>query len=270
MASTPEKLVVEYQYLRGVCVPRNRDPMTISPRQFEQAHLPGMPEPLKSAPETKKTFHDESARKYSGPIPGQLVMGTHNLGGDALGHPSRGWHQEPFYVADRTGMIQEIGDSGPSRPLLQRAVSPVDIEAKHNVRKTVNYYKTYGGAHADNDHVQDHWASQPLHHIPSDAPVHTGQDPRETLWGGDATAVHRGRVPEHEADGRRRVDAIRSSLQGGESIKSPAWLLKRAGRLYALDGHHRILAAREEGHATYPARVWDLDAEERAEKKAGF
>jgi len=239
--------------------------------QFQQSALPGLDHIQPGLPQRqKKEFVDQSASKYSGPIPGQLVMGVHKLGGDAIGHPSRGWHQEPFYEADHTGMIQELGDSGPSRPTLQRAVSPVDIEAKHNVQRTVNFYRSYGGAKADQPHVQEHWASQQLHMIPANAPVHTGQDPRETLWGHDADDVHAGKVAEHAAEGRARIDAIRQTLHNGEGIKNPAWLMKRAGRLYALDGHHRIVAAREEGHTHYPAHVWDWDAEQAEAKKQGW
>jgi hypothetical protein len=42
--------------------------------------------------------------------------------------------------------------------------------------------------------------------------------------------------------------------------------MKKAGRLYALDAHHRMHAARQEGLATFPARVWDWDKENRPQK----
>ena len=210
----------------------------------------------------RQRFQDNAARNYSGPIPGQMVMGVHNLGGDEVGHVSRGAHTEPFYAVDHTGFVQELGDSGRHGP--RKWVSPVDISARHNVQQTVHLYRKYGGSFADNPRVQAHWDSQPLHQIPSDAPVHTGQDPRETLWGDDALDVHSGALAAEHAEGRQRVNAIRASLQAGEPLRNPAWLVKRAGRLYSLDGHHRVLAAREEGLSHYPARVWDMDAEQAA------
>lgn len=236
--------------------------MNLNGAQFQPA-LPGLEKVEGGAPASppEHKFADEAGKKWSGPIPGQMVMGVHRLGGDAIGHISRGAHYDPFYEVDHTGMVQELGDSG--RHGSQRWVSPADIEAKQNVQKTVHYYRTYGGAKADNDHIQQHWASQPLQHIPSDHPVHTGQDYRETLWGNDSEGVLKGEVHPEHAEGRARVNQIRDSLQRGHEIQKAAWLLKRRGRLYAMDGHHRIVASREEGKPTYPARVWDLDAEEK-------
>lgn len=237
--------------------------------QFSQPTLPGVDAGLPrrtSKPEPQ--FVNNVGRTYSGPIPGQMVMGVHNLGGDALNHVSRGGHQEPFYEVDPTGFVKELGDSG-RHGLMRRFVSPVDISANHNVQQTVGLYRKWGGGRAGIDEVEDHWDRQPLHQIRSDAPIHTGQDWQETLYGDDrADVMYKGTTyggsPPEEAEGRQRVNAIRASVQQGNPIRKAAWLVKRAGRLYSLDGHHRVLAAREEGLSHFPARVWDMDAEAAA------
>lgn len=250
--------------------------MDLNRAQFQPA-LPGL-DALKPQPRgnlavlrdlTHREFVDDKAHTYRGPIPGQQVMGVHHLGGDAINHISRGSHQEPFYTVDPTGMVQETGDSGRRQPAGARWVSPADIEAKQNVAKTMNLYPRYGGVQKDDPETQKHWAAQPLQHIDTMHAVHTGQDWRETEWGADADRIMAGARRQDNAAGRQRINAVRATLQQGEDIREPAWIVKRSGRLYSMDGHHRIVASREEGRETFPARVWDLDADEakRARRK---
>lgn len=230
--------------------------------QFQQPQLTGMPSMLPKRPEAKTpAFHDNAGSTYNGPIPGQMVMGVKHLGGDAENHITRGAHREPFYEVDRTGFINELGDSG--RAGGRRWVSPVDIASNKAARPTVGLYNRFGGSHSGEEAVKSHWASQPLHQIPTDAPIHTGQQWQETLHGDDALDVHYNGMPEEHAEGRQRVNAIRASLQNGHPLRKAAWLVKREGRLYSLDGHHRVAAAREEGLSHFPAHVWDYDAHEK-------
>jgi hypothetical protein len=107
----------------------------------------------------------------------------------------------------------------------------------------------YGGGLASEDpHVQAHWARQPLHQVRADTPIETTQHWHETS------------DPNNEDAG----DEIRKSLASGEPIKKPVWLARSKNRLYALDGHTRMLAAREAGLSHYPAHVWDLDTTQKA------
>jgi hypothetical protein len=184
--------------------------------------------------------------QWSGPDPGQLVMGVNDL---SHGHPTTNGDftpHEPFEV-DPHGFVHERTGIG----TLSRVTPSADKEAGNDSAR--NLYKTYGGGRDKSPEIREHWDNQPLMHVRSDALVHTSQDFDTTEY-------------KHTPDkppGRERINSIRDSLKSGEDIKDPAWLVRQSGRLYAMDGHHRIVASREEGRPTYPARVWDRDAEKK-------
>lgn len=184
--------------------------------------------------------------QWSGPDPGQLVMGVNDL---THGHPTTHGDftpHKPFEI-DQHGFIYEhTGGSGGTAPRMKPSA---DKEAGNESARDL--YRRFGGGRDSDPKVQAHWDSMPLHHVRSDTPVHTSQgyDVTEHKATGD------------KADGRTRINAIRESLAAGEDIKKPAWMVRQSGRLYAMDGHHRIVASREEGRETYPVRLWDRDAE---------
>lgn len=130
--------------------------------------------------------------------------------------------------------------------------------------------------------VRRHWRNQPTVMLPTDAPLHTRQSTEETKGevgasgftdrrtpGGRPQVIQAngfeytpsterpGAVPE----GMKTVHKIAGELRNGGKIKKPAWVVKQGGRLFALDGHHRILAARLAGHSHVPVKLWDRDAE---------
>lgn len=179
--------------------------------------------------------------QWSGPPVGQLVMGVHDAAhGQPTTHGDFTPH-DPFEI-DEHGFITERGGIGWAK------ITPSADKAAGNP-SAKDLYKQYGGGRANDPEVQKHWESQPLVHVRSDTPVHTGQPAKVTEHSktGD------------KPPGRERIEGIRESLRSGEEIRDPAWLVRQSGRLYAMDGHHRIVASREEGRETYPARVWDRD-----------
>lgn len=230
----------------------------LSSAQFSQPSLPGLeaePHRVTEAKQAVAPFVEHNS--WSGPIPGQQVMGVHDLGGDGR------W--KATYEIDHAGNVSE--------PQSSRVATGPEQGARDS-RPAARYYATHGGIYgkqptpvADDAPVQDrhhfehmqrnyervtsHWAAQPVHQIPSGTPIHTAQDVGETRGEDDP-----------------RIQNIRADLQNGGEIQKPAWLMKKAGRLYALDGHHRIDAARMEGHSHFPAHVWDLDAEEKGKPGA--
>ncbi len=258
-------------------------PGNLNNTQFTLPGLGGMRQGQPTSPEKPvHPFVEHAQSKWSGPTPGQQVMGVHDLGGDGP------W--KATYEVDHTGMVQERANETKGKSTVQRVLHTGPERHLNDPSPAVSLYRTHGGAKADSiltkrrgeavaaghpdtpegaraflhsekysdafidqnigesQKLQDHWASMPVHQIPSNAPVHTGQSVHETLDGGDTS----------------RIPKIRGSLQNGHDIQKPAWMVKKAGRLYALDGHHRITAAREEGRESYPAHVWDMDAEKKA------
>lgn len=203
--------------------------MSLSPSQFSDKDrtLPGMPLPMAERPAgpTATPFKPTSRnRKWSGIAPGQQIMGVRDLGSTHEADPHGFAHE---------GRMQNFADW------------PTQGGSGQSAR---NFYKTVGGKHSKNPSVVMHWAAQPLHDVPSDAIVHTAQHwEHETESGSNAMTQ----------EGRKRIDAIRADLENGGTINKPAWLVRHNERLYALDGHHRIVAAREAGHPTFPARIWD-------------
>jgi hypothetical protein len=207
--------------------------MTLNRLQFSDKDrtLPGMPLPydmsVRPHPEPEKP-------RWSGIDRLQMVMGARNA--DFIQH------------SDQHGFIYE-----PTRDNWtgKRQVADADRDSGD---QALHLYPSFGGSRRSSPQVQAHWESQPLHHIASDALIHTAQSMHETEGGRDPMMN----------EGRKRVDVINASLARGEEIQNPAWIVKHNERLYALDGHHRILASRESGKPTFPARVWDRDAERRS------
>lgn len=194
---------------------------------------------------------------WSGPDPHQRVMGVHDLA-------------ENSGQIDPHGFVHEPKAGHVGNPLINRYAGP-DFKSPDNLGlgrpgngvEARGFYRTVGGSHTDKPAVQEHWAKQPVHDIPSDALIHTGQHwDLETEKGHDRIGLSP-EIPE----GRSRINEIRSSIEheGFDREQAP-WLVKHNNRLYALDGHHRIVAAREAGLSSFPARVWDRDAERAALK----
>lgn len=189
---------------------------------------------------------------WSGPDPHQRIMGVRDLA-------------ENNGQLDEHGFVHEPNPKFLNNPLVNRAGADYKSADDRigDVTRAKDFYRTVGGSHAHKEHVQDHWSKQPVHDIPSSAPIHTGQYwDLETEKGHDRLGLSP-EVPE----GRQRINSIRGSMEkSGFDREQAPWLVKHNNRLYALDGHHRIVAAREAGLQSFPARVWDRDAERAALK----
>lgn len=258
--------------------------------QFSQPTLPGLNEgPRVERAKAALPFVEHERSKWSGAIPGQQVMGVHDLGGDGP--------RKVTYEIDKTGMVNENiqihdGEHVKGSGMMKGPPTTGPEQHLYDSKPARFMYATHGGALANNvierlrsahgpgqfemeghttpeswlkeedgwstrsiesdvnrtKALHAHWASQPLHHIPTDTPIHSAQAVGET-----------------ETE-KPSSQGLRQSLQNGEQIREPAWIMKKAGRLYALDAHHRMNAARQEGLGTFPARVWDWDAENRPSK----
>lgn len=200
-----------------------------------QEELPGMPSPLRRG---RKQRPVDEKPQWSGPIPGQTVMHPRRLGemshGVDSGDVAMGITepQTRHMEADPHGFVQQVHDvsavGGQFRDL--------DVD-----RNTIGLHATHGGS-VKTPKVRDHWVKQPKMNVRTDTPIHT------TQWHGDTEGVG-------------SIDSIVKDLTTGGQIDQPVWLVKDMGKLYALDGHHRITAARRAGLSHFPARVWDRDAE---------
>lgn len=185
--------------------------------------------------------------RWTGPDPHQLIMGVHDLAQNNGQPDMHGFiHEHPHFAGDDVISPDQnfLGQGG-------------------NGKKTTDLMRKFGGAKKHEPDVQEHWASQPLHMVPTNTIVHTRQSPEETEQGkayGDPMfrALYPGRQ-----EGRERVNAIRDDVEHSGGIRQPAWLVRHNSRLYSMDGHHRIVAAREAGAESYPAHVWDLDAQKK-------
>lgn len=180
-------------------------------------------------------------------------MGVHDLGRDTYEVDKHGFAFESQQVEDGRGTPRRGG--GVIR--MDKNVAVADRKSRGgNGIPAINFYHAVGGKFADDTETQDFWKTHPLHQVRADALVHTAQSSSDT---------EQGRAPalSDQFEGRQRIDKIRESLDAGEGIREPAWLMKHNNRLYSLDGHHRIVAAREAGLPNFPARVWDRDAEQK-------
>jgi hypothetical protein len=179
--------------------------------------------------------------QWSGPDPGQLVMGVHDA---AHGNPTTlGDYtpHEPFEV-DRHGFVYE-------KTALQGGRTKPSADKAAGNQSARDLYRKWGGGRDTDPKVVEHWQSQPLHEVRSDTVIHTSQDYDTTEHKATPT----------KAPGRERIEGIRQHLaSGGET--DPAWLVRQSGRLYAMDGHHRIVGHREAGKEFFKAHVWDRDA----------
>lgn len=186
--------------------------------------------------------------RWSGPDPHQLMMGVHDLSQNNGQPDMHGFIHEHKAFAGSDVISPDanhLGSGGRGKPM------------------TV-LMRQYGGAKKHDPSVQDHWASQPMHMVSTSTLIHTQQSPEETEHGkayGDPTfqALYPGR-----REGRERVNTIRDDVEHSGGIRQPVWLARHNGRLYSMDGHHRIVAAREAGADSFPAHVWDVDARKKA------
>lgn len=193
-----------------------------------QLSFPGMPTPQ---PKQQSAPQQPKEKSWSGPIPGQTVMhpqdlGRLNRGITSLEHLEGADSfsaQKRFLEADQHGVVQQTTSNADPDP---------DIS-------TARLFLSHGGG-ADKPGVKDFWDKQPVHSVNADTPVHSTQSHRDTENSGS-------------------VERIRRELSSGAKIENPAWLVKDKGRLFVLDGHHRIAAARQAGRKNFPARVWDRD-----------
>jgi hypothetical protein len=197
-----------------------------------QEELPGMPAPItarKKAPVAHKP-------EWSGPIPGQTVMDPRSLGRlsygvDANDYAMGATRPESRHAEiDKHGFVSQVHD-------VSQQFDSVDLD-----RSSGDLYVSLGGSRSKEKSVREHWDKQPMARVKADSPLHTTQATIDTEKVGD-------------------IDSIRQSIAAGNDIKNPVWLMRDKGKLFVLDGHHRITAARKEGLADFPARIWDRDAE---------
>jgi len=136
--------------------------------------------------------------------------------------------------ADKHGMVQQRHD-----PEAHFAASREALDKDPDLSSPLLYVSHGGGIQTPNN--REHWGRQPLVHIRTDTPLHSTQSAVDT---------------EHTGD----LKGIRRDLEAGGEINNPAWVVKDNGKLFVLDGHHRIAASRMAGRHQFPARLWDRDA----------
>ena len=193
--------------------------------------LDGMPERQRRAPRALMSL----PRQWSGPARGQMVMHQAELGRESTGITTS---EEAAGADPYASPPKRRGLSADAHGFIQQ---PINLNKTDPEVDTVYLYGSHGGG-IGTSRVKEFWDSQPTHSVRSDTPIHTNQKPEDTNRSG-------------------RSQEIRQELEGGGRIKNPAWLVKDQGRLFALDGHHRIAAARQAGLGKFPAKVWDRDAE---------
>lgn len=192
-----------------------------------QLSFPGMPEPQGKTPRPAQS----TDRQWSGPIPGQTVMHPQNLGKQNHGITSHEWEQGE----DATSTEKRFLSADP-HGFVQQTTSNLHPDSDASVARL---YESHGGAiHTPDNHK--FWSQQPVRTVSADTPLHSTQSHSMT----------------EESGG---VDSIAKDLRAGRSIKDPVWLVRDKGRLFVLDGHHRVAAARQAGRKNFPARVWDRD-----------
>lgn len=117
----------------------------------------------------------------------------------------------------------------------------VNLRRPSDEARTADLFFSHGGSLKHVPRTRDFWATQPVHQVNTDTPLSTTQSPFDTR--------------------DDRISKIQSDLESGGRINRPAWLVKDQGRLFVLDGHHRITASRQAGSKQFPAHVWDRDAQ---------
>ena len=198
-------------------------------------------------------------RRYTGPMAGQLVMGATDLSDqkqDRLNAYDKKSHNAGFMEVDEHGYVQE-GEVTPLND--QRAGMP----------PAAHMYGTHGGMFADAEvfkqgqahEVNKHWKSKPTVQFPTNALVHSTQPAEETEGEAEEATTD---WSASLGEGRERIEEIKDDLHAGGKIQKPIWMVKTNGRHFQLDGHHRMVAAREAGLSHVPVKMWDLDAERAA------
>lgn len=208
--------------------------------------------------------------------------------------------EEHHYEVDPHGYVQEGFGTSPHHDKVSGGVlggahpSAADLYGTHGgryahtIRESIDKespgetpsglgYDTQSVRHHDSQvrDVKKHWRSQPLVQFPTSELVHSTQPHTETEgdptdWtklrtaGGRTQRDPRGNPMGMEKpgseEGRLRIEAIKADLAKGGKIRKPIWMTKVNGRYFQLDGHHRMVAAREMGLSHVPVRMWDQDA----------
>lgn len=200
-----------------------------------QQELPGMPKPGRA----KKKPPAQTSPEWSGPVPGQTVMHPRRLGELSYGvdaDQAAMGVTEPesrHMRVDPHGFVQQVHDvSGVSRQFQ-------NLDADQT---SVHLFNTHGGSLRKQAAVREHWEKQPTSKVRTDTPLHSTQSHLDTES-----------IP--------GIDSIKQGLTKGGKINSPVWLVRDQGKLFVLDGHHRITASRQAGKSHFPAKIWDRDAE---------
>lgn len=193
-----------------------------------------MPEPGPRSAVRKKP---QERPQWSGPIPGQTVMDPRSLGRLSYGVDANDYARGITQPEARHAEIDNHGFYSQVHDVKARQFDGVDVD-----RTSENLHVQYGGSNSRVPSVREHWAKQPVARVRADSPLHTTQATVDT-------------------EGTGSIDSIRQSIAAGSDIKEPVWLVRDRGKLFVLDGHHRITAARKEGLKDFPAHIWDRDAE---------
>lgn len=237
--------------------------MVLSPDQFA---LPNMPEPptdrVARETGTRPAAADPRGR-WSGPIPGQFVMPP-----SPLSHSTSHSYQHQRMV-DEHGLVKETGVSyednatnqAPAhhhfktvggkyaRPLHEEAsevagMSGMDTHEYLN-RVPEGVKQQYEEGH---DRSRKLWDPLPVTQVSAHSPIHTSQS-------------YAGETMSPDLEGPEKVQRIQDSLEAGEPMREPLRLVRQSGRLFSLDGHHRVVAGRQAGLESFPAKIWDRDSE---------
>lgn len=226
----------------------------------EQAALPGMENFEPVAPRRKSEVEQAAEIDPSKviPAPGPRAGGS----GPLPGQMAWDQHLEHELTADDHGFFVE-----------QDNEKYFTAQGKRDQANGLQPERGYAilGPHAQGSRkVLKAWEKVPVVHFPVDAPLHTTQTANVTeedqggTWNSRDLDKQYGSQRGTHLRGRSTINGIVADLSAGGQIREPVWLIKQDNRHFVLNGHHRIVAAREAGHQTVPARVLDLDANPNA------
>lgn len=154
-----------------------------------------------------------------------------------LGHQNHGVTAHEWVMGEDATSTEKKFLSADPHGFVQQTTSNLHPDPD---ARTARLFSSHGGG-VNTPSVREFWDKQPVHSVKTDTPLHSTQSHA---------------VTEHDGG----IEAIQKDLEAGGRIKDPAWVVKDRGRLFVLDGHHRITAARRSGRSEFPARVWDRDS----------